>query len=64
MVDSKGEPVAGARVEPCSYGSANSRTFGGESTVIETTTYTNAKGEFTLIAKKGGLDFSVRVLAR
>ena len=54
IVDTNGKPAVGAKVEVSAYQEGNSTTFGGESSVIEPLTYTNAKGEFTLVAKKSG----------
>ena len=65
IVDTNGKPAVGAKVEVSAYQEGNSTTFGGESSVIEPLTYTNAKGEFTLVAKKSGLTFNMlRPLAR
>ncbi len=64
VVDLNGNPVVGGKIEINSYVDGNSTTFGGEESVIEPLTYTNAKGEFTLIAKKAGLTFNLLMHSR
>jgi hypothetical protein len=64
VVDMNNNPITGAKIEVNSYGDNNSRTFGGESSVIDSFTYSNAKGEFTLVAKKTGLTFDLLLHAR
>jgi hypothetical protein len=64
VTDDKGEPIFGAKVEVNACRSANSTQFGGESEFIESSSYTNAKGEFLLVIKKSGYTFDLRINSR
>src|SRR2546423_6262333 len=64
VVDSNGESVVGARVEPYGCRDGQQRWWGGTSEQCERDTYTDAKGEFVLLTKKPDLQFDIRIWPR
>lgn len=67
VVDPNGNPVVGAKIEPFGVRDGTERWwggFGGMSSIAEPVTFTDANGEFLLIAKKPSLLLDVRVSGR
>ena len=65
VVDSDGKPVVGARVEPFGIQDGQNRNWGGQSNWIEDgPTYTDAKGNWLLLAKKANVQVDIRITGR
>jgi hypothetical protein len=64
VVDSNGDPVVGARIEPFGARDGTERWWGGTNNVCENDTYTDAKGNFLLLTKKPNLALDIKVWPR
>jgi hypothetical protein len=62
VIDTDGKPVIGASIEPRMYRVGNQRWYGGPD--VERQTFTDGKGEFTLVCKKTEMSVDVRVQSR
>jgi protocatechuate 3,4-dioxygenase beta subunit len=64
IVDSDGKPIVGARIEPFGEKNSSERYWSSSVRDVEDHTFTNAKGEFTLVCKKSGIQVDLKLTAR